>query len=166
MKYIDTKYDEFKFRKTTVKDVPLILLFIMEIAEYEKMVDQVIATEDVLKKSIFEDNRAEVLIAEVNGEAIGYVLYCFNFSTFVGRGGLYLEDIYFRPEFRGRGYGREAFSILANIAIEKDCGRMEWVCLNWNEPSIQFYKGLGAISMDEWTTYRLDRDKIKELASK
>lgn len=166
MEYISTRYDEFKFRKATIKDVSLILSFIKEIAEYEKMSDEVIATEETLKKSIFEDRRAEVLIAEVNGEEIGYVLYCFNFSTFVGRGGLYLEDIYFRAEYRGRGYGKEAFNVLANIAIERDCGRMEWVCLKWNKPSIKFYKSLGAISMDEWSTYRLTRDKIEELIKK
>ena len=165
MRYIGTKYNEFKLRETTVEDTPLILHFIKSIAEYEKMSDDVVATEETLRKSIFEDNRAKVLIAEVHGKAIGFALYFFNFSTFVGKAGLYLEDIFIEPKYRGKGYGKEIFVVLAKIAKENSCERMEWVCLNWNEPSIKFYKSFGSIPMDEWTTYRLVGDKITDLAN-
>ena len=165
MGYISTKYDEFKIRTTTVEDVSLIFSFIKGIAEYEKMLDEVVATEETLKKSIFEDNRAKVLIGEVNGEAIGFALYFFNFSTFIGKAGLYLEDIFILPEYRGKGYGKEIFRVLAKIAEENSCERIEWVCLNWNKPSIDFYKSFGSISMDDWKTYRLAGDNIKKLAN-
>ena len=165
MKYIDTKYDEFELRETTVEDTALILSFIKGIAEYEKMSNEVVATEEVLRKSIFEDNRAKVLIAEENGYPIGFALFFFNFSTFIGKAGLYLEDIFILPEYRGKGYGKEIFKVLAKIAVENSCERMEWVCLNWNEPSIKFYKGFGSVGMEEWTTYRLAGNKIEELAN-
>lgn len=164
MRYIDTKYDEFKLRETNVEDTSLILSFIKQIAEYEKLSNAVVATEEVLRKSIFEDKRAEVLIAEINGVAIGFALYFYNFSTFIGKAGLYLEDIYIKPEYRGKGYGKEIFKVLAKIAVDNCCERMEWVCLNWNSPSIKFYKGFGSIAMDDWTTYRLEGKRIKELA--
>ena len=163
MKYIDTKYDEFKLRETTVEDTALILSFIKGIAEYEKMSNEVVATEEVLRKSIFEDNRAKVLIAEENGHPIGFALFFFNFSTFIGKAGLYLEDIFILPKYRGKGYGKEIFKVLAKIAVENSCERMEWVCLNWNEPSKKFYTGLGAIPMDEWTTFRLTEEYVREL---
>ncbi|MGG7178689.1 N-acetyltransferase family protein [Clostridium paraputrificum] len=165
MRYISTKYDEFKLRETTAQDTSLILSFIKGIAEYEKMGDEVVATEETLRKSIFQDNRAKVLIAEVYGKPIGFALYFFNFSTFIGKAGLYLEDIFIQPEYRGKGYGKEIFIVLAKIAEENSCERMEWVCLDWNKPSIKFYKSFGSIPMDEWTTYRLVGDKIKNLAN-
>lgn len=166
MKYINTKIDGFKLRKTEIEDAYLILELIKEIAVYEKMLDEVVATEESIKDSIFKRKEAEALIAEFNGEPIGYVLYFFNYSTFIGKAGFYLEDIYIKPEYRGRGIGKEIFRIIANIAYEKGCERMEWSCLNWNAPSIEFYKSLGAFPMSEWTVYRLTREKIKELASK
>lgn len=117
-----------------------------------------------MKKSIFENNRAEVLIGELEGKVIGYVSYFYNFSTFVGREGLYLEDIFIKPEFRGKGIGKELFKVLGKLAKENGCKRMEWTCLNWNKPSINFYKSLGAIAMDEWTTYRLRESEIDNLS--
>lgn len=165
MRYIDTKFEEFKLRETTIEDTGLILSFIKAIAEYEKMSNDVVATEETLRKSIFEDNRAKVLIAEENGEPIGFALYFFNFSTFIGKAGLYLEDIFLLPQCRGKGYGKEVFKVLAKIAVENSCERMEWVCLNWNTPSIEFYKSFGSFGMDDWTTYRLAGDKINDLAN-
>ncbi|ATD55673.1 GNAT family N-acetyltransferase [Clostridium chauvoei] len=164
MKYYKTNIENLKLRETTIEDIPLILSLIKEIAEYEKMSHEVIATEETLKKSIFENNRAEVLIGELEGKVIGYVSYFYNFSTFVGREGLYLEDIFIKPEFRGKGIGKELFKVLGKLAKENGCKRMEWTCLNWNKPSINFYKSLGAIAMDEWTTYRLRESEIDNLS--
>lgn len=162
MKYYKTGIKNFVLRETNVDDVKLILDLIKGIAAYEKMLDDVIATEETLKKSIFEDNRAEVMIAEYEGKAIGYALYFYNFSTFIGREGLYLEDIFIYPKYRGKGLGKEIFNFLGKLAKEKGCKRMEWVCLNWNKPSIDFYKSMGAVPMDEWTIYRLTEDVLKE----
>lgn len=163
MELYTTNKENFVLRKAKEEDVPLILKFIYEIAEYEKMVDEVIATEESLHKSIFENNRAEALIAELDGQAIGYVIYFYNFSTFIGRDGLYIEDIFIRKAYRGLGLGKEIFKLMGKIARENGCKRMEWVCLNWNEPSIKFYKSMGAIPMDEWTTYRLTEEHINKL---
>lgn len=163
MKYYDTNIKNFKLRETTEKDVGLILSLIKEIAVYENMLDEVTATEDSLRKSIFIDNRAEVVIGEVDGEAIGYALYFFNYSTFLGKGGLYLEDIYIKPQFRAGGIGKEIFKFLAKVAKENGCKRMEWTCLNWNKSSIRFYESLGAIPMDEWTVHRLKEEEIDKL---
>lgn len=162
MKYIETRIEGFRLRETSKDDIPLILDLIKEIAVYEKMLDEVVATEETLRESIFNRKEAEVLIAEFENEPIGYVLYFYNFSTFIGRSGFYLEDIYIKPEYRGRGIGKEIFRNIAKIAYEKGCKRMEWVCLNWNEPSIKFYKSLGAFPMSEWTTYRLTGEDIKK----
>lgn len=166
MKYINTSIDGFKLRESEPCDVPLIFNLIKEIATYEEMIDEVVATEDSIRESIFEKKESEVLIVEYEDKAIGYVLYFFNYSTFIGRSGFYLEDIYIKEEFRGRGFGKEIFKIIAGIAAKKGCKRMEWSCLNWNEPSIKFYKSLGAVPMSEWTVYRLTEDKIKEVANK
>ena len=160
MRYLSTNIENLKLRETTKDDVGLILNFIKAIAEYEKMSDDVVATEETLRESIFEEKRAEVLILEYDGKPIGYSLYFFNYSTFNGRAGLYLEDIFIYPEYRGRGFGKEVFKILAKIAKENKCMRMEWCCLKWNTPSIEFYKSMGAIGMDEWTTYRLTEKEI------
>lgn len=164
MNYYETSIENFKLRKTTERDVSLILSFIKEIAEYEKLLDEVIATEDSLKQSLFIEKRALVVIAELNNEPIGYALYFFNYSTFVGRAGLYLEDLYIKPQFRGAGLGKEIFKFLAKQAMENNCKRMEWTCLNWNKPSIKFYESLGAIPMDEWTVHRLKESEIAKLA--
>ena len=164
MKYYDTNIENLKIRETNEKDCILILSLIKEIAEYEKMSDQVIATEESLKESIFKNNRAEAVILELDGKAVGYALFFYNFSTFIGRSGLYLEDIFIKKEFRGRGIGKEAFKFLIKKAKEEGCKRMEWTCLNWNEPSIKFYKSLGAVPMDDWTIYRLTEKEINKLS--
>lgn len=154
----------FAFRDAERKDVPLILQFIKEIAAYEKMSDQVIADEATLETWIFDKEKAEVFFAMEDGKEIGFALYFHNFSTFVGRGGIYLEDVYIRPEYRGKGYGKAILKKLAAIAVERGCGRMEWVCLDWNQPSIDFYLSLGAQPMSDWTLYRLTGDALTQLA--
>ncbi|MBC5623965.1 GNAT family N-acetyltransferase [Clostridium sp. NSJ-49] len=163
MRRYNTNIEGFTLRETSENDLSLILGFIKEIAEYEKLSNAVDATEESLKKYVFEKRRAEVLIVEKDENPIGYVVYFYNFSTFTGTSGLYLEDVFIRSEYRGMGLGKEIFKILGKLAREEGCKRMEWVCLNWNEPSKKFYKGLGAISMDEWTTFRLTEDYIRKL---
>ena len=164
MKYYDTSIDNLKIRETSEEDCGLILSFIKEIAEYEKLLEEVVATEETLKESIFNNNRAEVVIVELDGKAVGYALYFYNFSTFNGKSGLYLEDLFIKKEFRGRGIGKEVFKFLVKKAKKEDCKRMEWSCLDWNEPSIKFYKSLGAVPMDEWTVYRLTEKEINKLS--
>lgn len=149
----------------TLADVPLILELIRELAEYERAPQDVVATETHLKEVLFgEKPSAEVLLAFAGKEAVGFAVYFFNFSTWLGRPGLYLEDLFVRPETRGRGYGRALLERLARIAHERGCGRMEWAVLDWNEPAIQFYRKLGAQPMEEWTVFRLTRDGIAALA--
>ena len=163
MRRYNTNIEGFTLRETSENDLSLILGFIKEIAEYEKLSHAVDVTEESLKKYVFEKRRAEVLIVEKDENPIGYVVYFYNFSTFTGTSGLYLEDVFIRSEYRGMGLGKEIFKILGKLAREEGCKRMEWVCLNWNEPSKKFYKELGAISMDEWITFRLTEDYIREL---
>ena len=163
MSYIKTKINGLKFKKTTEEDALTLLNFIKKIAVYEKMLDDVVATEETLKESIFKNNRAEALLIEFNGKIIGYIIYFFNFSTFIGREGLYLEDIYIDPEYRGNGIGKEAFETLVHIAKENKCERMEWVCLDWNEPSLRFYDSIGAKQMNEWIIHRLDKDALDKI---
>ena len=150
---------EFRYAKR--EDTELIFSFIKNLAEYEKMSDDVVADTATLEKEIFDDKKAEVLFAEVDGKEIGFALFFHNFSTFVGRSGLYLEDIYILPEYRGKGYGKAMLKKLASIAAARNCGRMEWCCLDWNKPSIDFYLSLGAKPMSEWTIYRLSGDELK-----
>ena len=157
---------QLTFRFATEKDVPLILKFIKGIAQYEKMLDEVETTEELLHEYLFEKQRAEVIFAIVDNVEVGFALFFHNFSTFVGKSGLYLEDIFVWPQYRGKGYGKAIFKQLVKIANERDCGRMEWVCLNWNQPSIDFYLSLNAKPLDEWTTYRLDKEGLKALAEK
>jgi GNAT superfamily N-acetyltransferase len=152
------------FRFAKEEDVGKVLFFIKKIAEYEKMENEVVNSEDLLREYLFDKKRAEVFFILEDDKEVGFALYFYNYSTFVGRSGLYLEDLYILPEYRHKGYGKKAFLHLVEIAKENHCGRMEWVCLNWNRPSIDFYHSLGAISMDEWTTYRLTEDKILALA--
>lgn len=152
------------FRDAERKDVSLILQFIKEIAAYEKMSDQVIADETTLETWIFDKEKAEVFFVLEEGKEVGFALYFHNFSTFVGRGGIYLEDVYILPEYRGKGYGKAILKKLAAIAVERGCGRMEWVCLDWNQPSIDFYLSLGAQPMSDWTLYRLTGDALAQLA--
>lgn len=155
---------EFTIRFAGPEDNDQILFFIQQIAAYEKMSDQVVTDSARLYDSLFVRKAAEVLIGEENGKPVGFALFFHNFSTFTGLPGLYLEDIFFMPEVRGKGYGTAMFRRLAQIAQERNCGRMEWTCLDWNEPSIKFYKGMGAVAMDEWTTYRLTKEAIEKVA--
>ena len=166
MDYIETKMKGLKFKIATEQDIPVILDFIKQIAIYEKMLDKVSATEESLKESIFDNNRAEALLIEFNNEVIGYIIYFFNFSTFVGREGLYLEDLYIKPEYRGNGIGKKSFELLVHIAKENKCERLEWTCLDWNEPSLKFYKSIGAKQMNEWIIHRLDKEAIDKITDK
>lgn len=154
----------FHIRKATPEDTPTILHLITQLAIYEKLEKEVITTVEELKTNIFEKNYAEVLIAEENDKPIGFALYFHNFSTFVGKPGIYLEDLFVEIEHRGKGYGKALLVELAKIAKERNCGRLEWSVLDWNTPSIEFYKSLGAKPMDEWTVFRLDRQGIENLA--
>ena len=154
-----------KFRMAERGDTQLVLSFIRGIADYEKLSGEVIATREVLERSLFDEHRAEVLFAMEDGTEVAFALFFHNFSTFVGRVGLYLEDLFVLPEYRGRGIGQALLKELAKIGTERNCGRMEWVCLDWNEPSIAFYKGLGARAMDDWTLYRLSGDALKRLGT-
>ena len=153
------------FRFAEERDTPLILEFIRELADYERLLDQVVADEATLRDQLFEKRRAEVLFALEDGAEVGFALFFHNFSTFLGRAGLYLEDLYVRPEHRGKGYGKALFRQLAAIAEERGCGRLEWWCLDWNRPSIDFYRSLGAQPMDEWTVYRITGSTLNELAN-
>ena len=150
-------------RKAEREDVGLLLEFIRGIAKYEKMEDEVVATVEVLESEMFDHHRAEAIFAVVDGQEVGFALYFFNFSTFIGHSGLYLEDLFVWPEYRGRGYGKALLLHLAAMASERHCGRMEWSCLNWNKPSIDFYLSMGAIPMKEWTVYRLDAKALEKL---
>ena len=156
---------EFVIRPAKVADVPTILELIRELATYERAPNEVTATADGLNEVLFgEKPAAEVLLAFENETAVGFAVFFHNFSTWLGRPGLYLEDLFVRPEDRGKGYGRALLIRLAKIARDRGCGRMEWAVLDWNEPAIEFYRKLGAKSMDEWTVFRLKRDGIAKLA--
>ena len=155
--------ERLSFRYAKEKDTALILYFIKELAAYEKMADQVVAAEDNLKEWLFDKRIAEVLFALEDDEEVGFALYFHNFSTFLGRAGIYLEDLYVKPEKRGKGYGKAILKKLAQTAVERGCGRLEWSCLDWNKPSIDFYLSLGAEPMDEWTVYRLSGDTLKRM---
>lgn len=152
------------FRYAAEKDCPLILRFIRDLAEYEKMTDQVIATEELLREWIFEKQKAEVLFVCEGDKEVGFALFFHNFSTFLGRAGIYLEDLYVLPDHRGKGYGKGLLRKLAQITMERGCGRLEWACLDWNRSSIDFYLSLDAAPLDEWTTYRLTGDTLKKMA--
>lgn len=154
------------YRYATEDDAPLILEFIRELAEYEKMADQVVATAEQLKDEIFNKKHAEVIFAMDGDREAGFALFFHNFSTFLGRSGIYLEDLFVKPEYRGRGYGKGLMKALAEIAVERSCGRLEWWCLDWNAPSIEFYKSLGAEAMDEWTVYRITGETLLRLGEK
>ena len=151
----------FQIRPAKEQDVPLILDFIKRLAAYEKCSDEVIADEPTLHQSLFVEKSAEVVLAEEDGIPIGFALFFHNFSTFVGRKGLYLEDLFIIPEKRGLGYGKAILKYLAAIAKERNCGRMEWICLDWNTPSLAFYRKIGAFPLDEWTVQRLTEAGVK-----
>lgn len=152
------------FRNAERKDTALILQFIKELADYEKMLDEVVADETTLETWIFDKQKAEVIFAIKDGKEVGFALFFHNFSTFLGRAGVYLEDLYVKPEYRGKGYGKAILKKLASIAAERGCGRLEWWCLDWNKPSIDFYLSLGAEPMSDWTVYRIAGDTLKQLA--
>lgn len=156
--------DSFKYRYAEKKDVSTILGFIKLLAEYEKMSDDVVATEQLLEKWIFDEKKAEVIFALEGEKEVGIALFFHNFSTFLGRSGIYLEDLFVLPEYRKKGYGKGLLKQLAKIAKDRDCGRLEWACLDWNKPSIDFYLSLGAKPMDEWTTYRLTGKTLDDFA--
>jgi len=147
------------------EDLPAILGFIRGLAAYEKLEDQVVATEALLREWIFEKKKAEVLLAEADGKAVGFALFFHNFSTFLGRAGIYLEDLYVPPEQRGKGYGKALLRRLAQITVERGCGRLEWSCLDWNRPSIDFYLSLGAQPMADWTVYRMTGETLAALGA-
>ena len=153
-----------EFRFAQEKDTGLVLWFIKELAAYEKLLDEVVATEDLLKQWIFEKQKAEVIFVMEDGKEVGFALFFHNFSTFLGRAGIYLEDLYVMPEYRGKGYGKGLIRKLAQIAKERGCGRLEWWCLDWNKPSIDFYLSLGAEAMTDWTVYRFAGESLDKLA--
>jgi GNAT superfamily N-acetyltransferase len=161
---IDTKLPELKLRFAGQQDTGIILGFIKELAEYEKMLPEVTATEEILGESLFERRSAEVIIAEYQERPVGFALFFHNFSTFLGRPGIYLEDLYVQPEWRGKGFGQIILAYLAKLAIERNCGRLEWWVLDWNEPSIRFYRKMGAQAMSDWTVYRVCDRGLEELA--
>lgn len=156
--------DILQFRYAERTDTDLILRFIIELARYEGMEREVIATPDLLEEWIFDKRKVEVIFAVCNGREAGFALFFHNFSTFLGRAGIYLEDLYVLREFRGRGYGKALLKKLAKIAVERGCGRLEWWCLDWNQPSIAFYRSLKAEPMSDWTVYRIAGDTLTELA--
>ena len=156
--------ENFSYRFATENDVAIILDLVTRLAEYEKMLDQVVATEELMKKWLFDEKKAEVIFALEGDTVVGMALFFHNFSTFLGRAGIYLEDLFVLPEYRGRGHGKGLLKTLARIAVERGCGRLEWVCLDWNKPSIDFYLSLGAERMDEWTIYRLTGQTLEDLA--
>jgi GNAT superfamily N-acetyltransferase len=155
---------KINIRPTTVLDVPLIFKFIKELAKYENLEDQVTATEEIIKESLFGKKQyAEALIVEADSKPVGLVLFLHNFSTFIGKPGIYIEDLYIKEEFRGMGIGRNIFEYLSNLAKERNCGRIDWVVLDWN-PARKFYEKMGAVPVDNWLIYRLTGDKLDELS--
>ena len=157
--------EKFTFRYAKRDDISLILQFIKDLAAYEKMINEVVADEKTLEEWVFDKQKAEVIFAVVDDEEIGFALFFYNFSTFLGRAGIYLEDLFVKPEYRGKGYGKAILKKLAAIAVERGCGRLEWWCLDWNKPGIDFYLSLGAEPMDDWTVYRITGDTLSNLAS-
>lgn len=154
----------FKYRYAEDKDISLILMFIKSLAEYEKMSNDVVADEKKLKEWLFDKEIAEVIFALEDEKEVGFALFFHNFSTFIGKAGIYLEDLFVLPKYRGKGYGKGLFKTLAKIAIERGCGRLEWCCLNWNKPSIDFYLSMGAKPMSDWTTYRISDQALNDLS--
>ena len=156
--------NKLSFRSAERADTLLILHFIKDLADYEKMSDEVVADEKTLEEWIFDKQKAEVIFALEDGYEIGFALFFHNFSTFLGRAGIYLEDLYVKPGYRDKGYGKAILKKLASIAVERGCGRLEWWCLDWNKPSIDFYLSLGAEPMPDWTVYRIAGDTLYNLA--
>lgn len=165
MKVYKTKYAGFTIREAEEKDAELILSLIKGLAEYEKLGDQVDGDVETLRRNVFEKKQANVLIGEENGVAVGMALYFYNFSTFQCKHGLYLEDLFIKPEYRGKGYGSAMLACLANKAVEEDCGRFEWICLDWNESALKVYRSIGAFPMEGWTIQRLTGQPLADLAA-
>ena len=162
---VQTRIDGFAIRHAEETDSALILRFIKELSVYEKLENEVVATEEELRRQLFgEKPVAEVIIGEDRGKPVGFALFYQSFSTFVGKPGIYLEDLYVVTEERGKGFGRCLLAYLAKLAVERDCGRFEWAVLDWNEPSLQFYKSLGARFMNEWIINRVDGENLRKLA--
>ncbi len=156
--------ESFSYRYANRQDVPLVLRFIKELADYEEMLSEVVADEATLEEWLFDKEKAEVIFALEGEKEVGFALFFHNFSTFLGRAGIYLEDLYVTPEYRGRGYGKGLLRQLAKIAAQRGCGRLEWWCLDWNRPSIDFYLSMGAEPMSDWTVYRIAGDTLQQLA--
>lgn len=156
--------DDVWFRQASEADVPVILDFIKLLADYEKLSGEVVATEELLREWLFDRHAAEVIFAMEGNTEVGFALFFGNFSTFLGRGGIYLEDLFVKEQYRGRGYGRALLGKLASLALERGCGRLEWACLDWNRPSIDFYLSLNARPMSDWTTYRAAGETLRQLA--
>jgi len=164
-KIIPTRIEGFELHHAEQEDVPVILGLIKELAVYEKLLHEVVATEETLKKNLFGNKRyAETVLGYYNGKPVGFALFFHNFSTFVGKPGLYLEDLYVKPEFRGKGFGKILLTYLAKLAVERDCGRYEWAVLDWNEPALKFYQSLGAKVMSEWLIHRVTGEELVRLA--
>lgn len=155
-----------QFRYAERNDTPLILDFIKQLADYEHMLGEVVATPELLEEWLFDKQKAEVIFVLEDGTEAGFALFFHNFSTFLGRGGIYLEDLFVKPEYRGKGYGKALLEKLAEIAVERHCGRLEWWCLDWNRPSIDFYLSMGAEAMSDWTVYRISGKTLKELSQR
>ncbi len=166
MEYINTSVQNFQIRFASEDDTATIFHFIKELADYEHMLDEVTGTEEMLRDSLFVQKKAEVIIGEYKGVPVGFALFFHNYSTFLCKPGIYLEDLYIQPQMRGLGLGKAMLSCLAKLAVERNCGRLEWWCLNWNEHSIRFYKQMGASPMDEWTVYRVDKQDLQKLSEK
>lgn len=163
---IENMTDTFEIKEATIEDVPLILSFIKELADYEKLLHQVVATEEILNETLFGENaHAEVLIGYLNHKPISFALFFHNFSTFLGRSGIYLEDLFVKPEARDKGIGQKMLAYLANLAKSRKCERLEWWVLDWNETAIGFYKHIGAKPMNEWTVYRVSDQALDDLAT-
>jgi GNAT superfamily N-acetyltransferase len=157
----------FYIRAARVEEVPLILQFIRELAEYERLADEVTATEQGLRESLFGGKScAEVFFGVLDGRPVAFAVVFHNFSTFLGRPGLYLEDLFVKPEFRGRGYGKAMLLHLVGVALQRGCGRLEWAVLDWNQPAIRFYRALGARGMEDWTVYRFTQERLEALAAR
>lgn len=157
--------EKIKFEYAERKDIGEILKLIKALAEYESLSSEVNATEELLEEWIFDKNKAEVILLKVDFKIAGFALFFYNFSTFLGKAGIFIEDLFIYDEYRGKGYGKQLFKEVSKIALERGCGRLEWSCLDWNSPSIAFYKGHGARAMDEWTNYRLTVEDMKKITN-
>jgi len=164
---IPTAVDGFALRTATAEDTATVLGFIRELAEYERLAHEVVATEDLLRSTLFGERRvAEVILGCERGEPVAFALFFHNYSTFLGQPGIYLEDLFVRPGHRGKGYGEILLAHLAHLALERGCGRLEWSVLDWNEPALGFYRRLGAVAMDDWTVHRVTGDALRGLAER